>query len=188
MNLPERILNNIPHSWDYIDGTVRYILGLEVEENGDRGPGGFYPSRMDPYCQDSKLLVHWCHGSPGAVFLLTIERCISHLDTLPAALRAGEIIWQKGLLHKGPGACHGVSGNAYALLRLYQATGDRKWLYRSYQFASFLSSSEFKTGANVPDHPLSLFEGWAAAACLFADLLREEEDLRCNGGFPLFSL
>ena len=42
---------------------------------------------------------------------------------LPAALRAGELVWQRGLLKKGPGLCHGVSGNAYALARLYMTTG-----------------------------------------------------------------
>jgi hypothetical protein len=41
---------------------------------------------------------------------------------LAAALRAGELVWQRGLLRKGPGLCHGVSGNAYALLRLYKTT------------------------------------------------------------------
>lgn len=41
---------------------------------------------------------------------------------LAAALRAGELVWQRGLLKKGPGLCHGVAGNAYALARLYKAT------------------------------------------------------------------
>jgi hypothetical protein len=41
---------------------------------------------------------------------------------LAAALRAGELVWTHGLLKKGPGLCHGVSGNAYALLRLYKTT------------------------------------------------------------------
>jgi hypothetical protein len=41
---------------------------------------------------------------------------------LPAALRAGELVWQRGLLKKGPSLCHGVSGNAYALARLYKTT------------------------------------------------------------------
>jgi len=41
---------------------------------------------------------------------------------LPAAVRAGELVWQQGLLKKGPGLCHGVSGNAYALLKLYKTT------------------------------------------------------------------
>jgi hypothetical protein len=41
---------------------------------------------------------------------------------LSAAERAGELVWQRGLLKKGPGLCHGVSGNAYALARLYKTT------------------------------------------------------------------
>lgn len=41
---------------------------------------------------------------------------------LQAALRAGEVVWQQGLLKKGPGLCHGVAGNAYALLRLWKTT------------------------------------------------------------------
>ena len=187
LSLPQRILDNIPHSWEEIDGTVRYVLSLETDESGARGPGGFYPTRMDPYADDPKLLIHWCHGSPGAIFLFTQERCLTQLDTLPAALRAGETVWRKGLLRKGPGACHGIAGNAYSLIRLYQITGDEKWLYRAYKFAEFMSSEEFLREARVPDHPLSLFEGWAAAACLFADLLREV-DVRHHGGFPFYTL
>lgn len=45
---------------------------------------------------------------------------------LAAALRAGQAVWDRGLLKKGPGLCHGVSGSAYALLRLYKATGDTR--------------------------------------------------------------
>jgi hypothetical protein len=47
---------------------------------------------------------------------------------LAAARRAGEVVWARGLLKKGPGLCHGVAGNGYALLALYKATqvGDNK--------------------------------------------------------------
>lgn len=38
------------------------------------------------------------------------------------ALELGDIIWQRGLCIKGFSMCHGVSGNAYAFLQLYQAT------------------------------------------------------------------
>jgi hypothetical protein len=41
---------------------------------------------------------------------------------LAAARRAGEVVWERGLLKKGPGLCHGVAGNGYALLALYKAT------------------------------------------------------------------
>lgn len=41
---------------------------------------------------------------------------------LHAAQRAAELVWQQGMLKKGPGLCHGVAGNAYALLRLWKTT------------------------------------------------------------------
>jgi hypothetical protein len=78
---------------------------------------------------------------------------------LAAALRAGEVVWQRGLLKKGPGLCHGVSGNALALLRLYKATGDSMWLQRAQQYAAFLTSDAGRAGWLTPDHPASLFEG-----------------------------
>ena len=44
-------------------------------------------------------------------------------------------------------------------------------------------SAEFKAGARTPDHPHSLYEGWAAALCLWADLGEPKA-----GGFPLFEV
>ena len=45
---------------------------------------------------------------------------------------------------QGPGACHGVSGSAYALLRLYRSCppgpGRDKWLHRAQQFALFMDT------------------------------------------------
>lgn len=38
------------------------------------------------------------------------------------ALQCGDVIWQRGLCKKGYSLCHGVSGNAYAFIQLYQAT------------------------------------------------------------------
>jgi len=43
-------------------------------------------------------------------------------DYLSAASRAGDLVWRQGLLKKGPGLCHGVTGNAYALLKLWKVT------------------------------------------------------------------
>ena len=47
-------------------------------------------------------------------------------------------MWGRGLLKKGPGACHGVAGSAYALLALYRATQNPMWLHRALQFAQFM--------------------------------------------------
>ena len=47
-----------------------------------------------------------------------------------------------------------------------------------------LPSDEFKAGARTPDHPLSLFEGSAAAVCLWADLVGDPG----RAAFPMFEL
>lgn len=59
-----------------------------------------------------------------------------YLDT---CIRCGELTWQKGLLKKGPGICHGVAGSAYVFLLLYRLTGNSKYIYRA-QRSALLSS------------------------------------------------
>ena len=44
---------------------------------------------------------------------------------------AGDVVWDRGLLTKGYGICHGTSGNAYAFLNLFHVTNDQKWLHRA---------------------------------------------------------
>lgn len=39
---------------------------------------------------------------------------------LAVAERAAQLVWERGLLRKGWGLCHGISGNAYALLYLWR--------------------------------------------------------------------
>ena len=98
-------------------------------------------------------LVHWCHGAPGICLLLCkAYRELGDASLLEAALRAGQAIWQRGLLKKGPGACHGISGNAYALLRLNRTTGDPAWLHRAQQFALFMNRWALNSlpGATLP--------------------------------------
>jgi hypothetical protein len=53
---------------------------------------------------------------------------------LDSAIKAGEVVWRKGLLLKGNGICHGITGNAYVLHSLFRATKDDKWLHRAYNF------------------------------------------------------
>ena len=79
--------------------------------------------------------MQWCHGAPGIIMALAaypsddprIERLLR---------RGGEAIWNAGPLKKGPTFCHGTAGNGYALLRLFQRTGDPAWLERAQRFAA----------------------------------------------------
>ncbi len=76
---------------------------------------------------------------------------------LEAAVKCGEVVWQRGLLKKGCGLCHGVSGNAYTFLQLYKLTGKDLYLYRATKFAHWCLHPDHCY--SQPDHPYSLFEG-----------------------------
>lgn len=197
LHVPLSVLETaVPGAGELIQKTLQYILSLECDDDGGGKPsfgkGGHFPivaytpiAGRKPDTDRSRCLVHWCHGAPGALFLFSRAYSIYlQRPYIDAALRVGEVVWKQGLLKKGPGACHGISGNAYALLELYNLTGDEKWFYRASQFASFMDSEQFRQGAQLPDHPLSLFEGWAACACLYADLLAADQ--RTCAAFPLY--
>jgi hypothetical protein len=102
---------------------------------------------------------------------------------MEAAIDAGRVTWERGLLRKGLGLCHGVAGNGYALLSLYRATKDVLWLHRAVQLGLFAASDEGRALHAVPDHPLSLFEGLAGCAAFLHDLLEPE-----RSWFPGFEL
>ncbi len=107
---------------------------------------GSSAARLQGIAVPTSCLVHPPppHPSAGAVFLF----CKAHEQLggsgsdggayLAAAERSGEAVWERGLLRKGPGSCHGVSGNAYAMLRLHRSTGQDRWLYRAWQLAQFM--------------------------------------------------
>lgn len=79
-----------------------------------------------------KKLMQFCHGSPGFVICLA-ELPDPQFDEL--LLAAGEATWVAGPLAKGSNLCHGTGGNGYAFLKLYERTGDARWLERARAFA-----------------------------------------------------
>ncbi len=76
-----------------------------------------------------------CHGAPGiaVAFAAVPTGTSARLDEL--LLAAGEATWRAGPIARGPGLCHGTAGNGYALLALWERTGDRRWLDRARSFA-----------------------------------------------------
>ena len=76
--------------------------------------------------------VHFCHGAPGAIPLfIAAYEYFGDEQFLSTAKDFGEVTWHRGILIKGPGLCHGITGNAYFLHSLYRATGDEIWLRRT---------------------------------------------------------
>ncbi|HET7051700.1 MAG TPA: LanC-like protein [Solirubrobacteraceae bacterium] len=79
--------------------------------------------------QEQWARVQWCHGAPGIITTLA--------DLMPPemAIAGGEMTWRAGPLRKGHGLCHGTAGNGFAFLKLYDLTGDERWLGRARRFA-----------------------------------------------------
>uniref|UniRef100_A0A8K9Y491 Glutathione S-transferase LANCL1 n=2 Tax=Salmoninae TaxID=504568 RepID=A0A8K9Y491_ONCMY len=145
-----------------------------------RFPTGNYP----PCIGDNRdLLVHWCHGAPGIIYmLLQAYKVFGVGQYLEEALQCGEVVWHRGLLKKGYGLCHGAAGNAYAFLALYKLTHDPKHLYRACMFADWCMNYG-KHGCRTPDTPFSLFEGMAGTIYFLADLLQP-----LKSKFPAFEV
>jgi hypothetical protein len=146
----------------------------------------------------------WCHGAPGVVILLglvlrlsaTSEVIASSISndlksTIMSALSAGTtIIYEKGLLRKGVGLCHGVAGNVFPLVAASKAcfmqknNGDMHALgdlcmRRAVHLAYLATNWELLTKRGemrVPDRAWSLYEGlggmccaWAASLAMYPD-------------------
>ena len=70
---------------------------------------------------------------------------------LSAAVRCGEVVWERGILRKGCGLCHGTAGNAFAFLQLYGITGNPVYVARAVKVGAVeLDGTGFDT------HTLSL--------------------------------
>lgn len=153
--------------------SVDYVFSLKF-------PSGNFPSSLG---NNTDKLIHWCHGASGVIHLMLLAyEVFGDLKYLTAAKECGEVIWERGLLKKGYGICHGVAGNGYGFLRLFQVTKDEKYLYRAIKFAEWCFDYG-KHNCNIPDHPLSLFEGIAGTVYFLCDLLDP-----MHAAFPAFQL
>ncbi|HTI48735.1 MAG TPA: LanC-like protein [Casimicrobiaceae bacterium] len=88
---------------------------------------------LEPPTQRARrMLMQYCHGAPGFVVCLAGYPGDDLDDLLTAA---GEATWAAGPLAKGSNLCHGTGGNGYAFLKLFDRTGDERWLDRARRFA-----------------------------------------------------
>eukprot|EP00382_Lankesteria_abbotti_P003099 CAMPEP_0113846224 /NCGR_PEP_ID=MMETSP0372-20130328/1191_1 /TAXON_ID=340204 /ORGANISM="Lankesteria abbotti" /LENGTH=322 /DNA_ID=CAMNT_0000815349 /DNA_START=209 /DNA_END=1177 /DNA_ORIENTATION=+ /assembly_acc=CAM_ASM_000359 len=120
-------------------------------------------------------LVHWCHGAPGWVLLIAkcceVFGCKYYKKML---LELGEVVWNRGLLRKGLGLCHGIGGNGLALLTVFRATKDNLWLERAKKFAVF-GIQHIDDLLMIPDRPFSLYEGLAGFTVFLNELQQPEK-------------
>ncbi|KAI3388796.1 hypothetical protein SNEBB_010784, partial [Seison nebaliae] len=161
-----------------IGGTIRFIISLR-----NKSPiGNIAPSVSEALSKPTETeLIHWCHGAPGMIPMMILG--IKHLkdDNVRNNIRVamndlGNVIWEYGLLRKGPGLCHGIIGNAYMLLLIYKESNNIKWKNRAECFFQFLLSEQYRD-CDQPDNPSSLFEGDCAITCFANDFYNTSNTL-----------
>lgn len=157
-----------------IKPTVDYLISI-------RFPSGNTPSSVG---REHDKLVHWCHGAPGVIYTqIEAYKVFGEEKYLNSAIESSNVIWQRGILRKGYGLCHGTAGNGYAFLALYNLTKDIMQLNRAIKFASFCAGYGSHQLTRIPDSPWSLFEGLAGTIIYMFDLT---EPLK--GKFPAYQL
>jgi hypothetical protein len=131
-----------------------------------------------------------CHGTPGLLLLLACVKKNNlftqfRTDVWGEAVQIGsDAVWKYGLLSKGGGLCHGITGNALPLIMLYNPLDSSTDRLLSYGLAMLMEARETLpfSRANLgseatknereyrmPDHPYSLFEGLAGTVCAWLE-------------------
>jgi hypothetical protein len=127
----------------------------------------------DPASVSATTRTQWCHGAPGIVTSFApIARENAELTELLVA--GGELTWRAGPLAKGPGLCHGTGGNGYAFLKLYDRTGDERWLARARAFAMHAAHQVERARAAHGRGRYSLWTGDVGAALFLASCIRAD--------------
>lgn len=139
---------------------------------------------------DREETMHWCHGPAGHIMLFSAALHQAHGVDNDAVRRYQTVIEaltsrlaQRGLIRKGLGLCHGVSGTCYAFLSAYRATRLKRYLRLARAFYHIATTSKQYQRAvstyfdsqrdvqGIPDTPFSLMEGTSGEICLLLDFL-----------------
>lgn len=141
-------------------------------------------------------LVQFCHGATGTIFcFIEAEKFFQTNDYAKPIKEQADVIWQRGLLLKGFGLCHGTSGSSYALNAVFKHFKDELYLKKALYLLSLGFNEEvlnilanFKVeGRKVrgkPDRPDSLMEGDGGFLTVLCDLLNNPYEAL----FPGFEL
>jgi lanthionine synthetase-like protein len=130
-----------------------------------------YRKRPELASPDGRIRLQWCAGAPGI-----LSAASAYLDE-ELLLAGAELIWAAGAHgeEKGPAVCHGTAANGYALLKVFERTGDERWLERSRRFALHALEQ-----AERRPRRFSLWTGDLGVALFAADCLAGA------GGYPFF--
>ena len=155
---------------------IKYIQTLQIKSTGN------FPSDVEG--NDSGDKVHSCHGCIGAVHLfLLAEELYPNNNFKETAILCNKSLWERGLLYKGNGVCHGMSGVTFGLIKLYKETKNELYLKEAIGICNgtfdekvqklvkeYRDPQRLRKG--VPDTPYSLMEGEGGCLVMYYDLVK----------------
>ena len=139
-----------------LEVSVRFLLSCQH-------PSGNFPVEPSQQNIDADI-VHWCHGSPGILpTLLLAKKIFSNEDLkklcFESAQRSANYVWKYGIVKKGNGLCHGISGNAYSFLNMFKETKEEVWRYRATCFATTYLDTHYSSIIDNYDEEDRLVKG-----------------------------
>ena len=152
--------------------------------------------------KDSDEKVHFCHGCVGAVHLFVLaEELFPNNGFDKVAQNCNKCLWERGILYKGNGVCHGMSGTCYALMKLYIQSNDILYLKEAVAIASATFDEKIQSLVSnfsdpqrkrkgIPDTPFSLMEGDGGLLIMYYDLiaLLEKDKDKMTKLFPGYEI
>ena len=172
---------------------IKYIQSLQIESTGN------FPS--DVTGEDKGECVHFCHGCIGAIHLfLLAEEFYPNNNFKQTAILCNKSLWERGLLYKGNGVCHGMSGVTFGLIKLYKETKNELYLKEAIGICHGTFDErvqklvkEYKDPqrlcVGIPDTPYSLMEGEGGCLVMYYDLVKvilNKENIDKNQFWGLF--
>ena len=177
---------------------IKYIGTLQIKSTGN------FPS--DVQGNDSGDKVHFCHGCIGAIPLfLLAEELYPNNNFKDIAFLSNNCLWERGLLYKGNGVCHGMSGVIYGLIELYKFSKNELYLKEAVGICQGTYDEDVQALVKkyedpqrkcigIPDTPYSLMEGEGGCLVMYYDLVkiilnRNKLDKDCLWGmFPGYEI
>lgn len=156
-----QIVLNSPSRASEVQDRVSWILDQQSSM------GGFPSSDLVGHDE----LVQFCHGATGII--LSLHSIHPSFRTSPALQSrigsaissAQRAVWDRGLLKKTPGLCHGIAGNALVL-----ETQDKVGYFMAHMTEEMLEERRWMKDAGRSDKFAGLFEGEAGRAWAWAAL------------------
>ncbi len=132
--------------------------------NGVRVPWHVAPRADGPF-----FMPGWCNGSAGFVHLWNLAHVMFH-DPAYATLAERTATNVAESLHGQESLCCGLAGQAYALLNMYNHSGERRWLDRAERLAVAARHAATRQTHTLVNRSESLYKGDLGVAVLLAEI------------------